>query len=231
MFQESVLRITGLPETDRQGISKLMAHVRRNYDKFMQVSPTSKARRMVPHVRQEPLLQETWKNGPVSRTATMMCLPYFDLKKYSRTLADFNSASHPTRTLLQARFSLTPKQRDMKQAVCQLFATPPEHCFHIAQMWCLVLDNSECCFICSCIGNELNRIALLVTCSRMPMVALQGEIISVVPGPTKTIPGSQSPTILVSSKKSLLWSFHVDECRSWLVNIMSLSRFILSSDF
>lgn len=45
------------------------------------------------------------------------------------------------RTILQARFSLTGKNRDLKQAVCYLPDTPPDHCFYIAQLWFLVLDD------------------------------------------------------------------------------------------
>lgn len=29
----------------------------------------------------------------------------------------------------------------MKQAVCYLQNIPPEHCFHIAQVWLLILDD------------------------------------------------------------------------------------------
>jgi hypothetical protein len=47
------------------------------------------------------------------------------------------------RTLLQARFSLVQKQRDLQQAVCQLEDAATEHCFHIAQLWCLVLEDCE----------------------------------------------------------------------------------------
>lgn len=31
----------------------------------------------------------------------------------------------------------------MKQAVCYLQNIPPEHCFHIAQVWFLILDDCK----------------------------------------------------------------------------------------
>jgi hypothetical protein len=47
------------------------------------------------------------------------------------------------RTLLQARFSMVEKQRDMQQAVRHLDGIPLDHCFHIAQMWCLIIEDCE----------------------------------------------------------------------------------------
>ena len=73
------------------------------------------------------------------RTATWICLPYFSLEPYSAL--DGTSSGFPPQTLLQAQFSGVRRERDMQQAVHRIKQAPPGHCFHIAQLWCLVLDN------------------------------------------------------------------------------------------
>lgn len=34
------------------------------------------------------------------------------------------------------------KQRELQQAVCQIPGTPPDTCFHVASLWCLVIRDS-----------------------------------------------------------------------------------------
>lgn len=78
------------------------------------------------------------------RSVIWMCLPYFLLQKYSATSKNLTD-SHPLRTLLQTHSSFTQKKRDMQQAVCKLPGWKKlgqDYCFHIAQVWCLVVD--EC---------------------------------------------------------------------------------------
>jgi hypothetical protein len=184
----------------------------------MQISRGTKFRYMVPYVLEEQLGSEAQPDGSKARNATLLCLPYFCLEKYSGYPTGSHPQSHPMRTLLQARFSLTQKERDMDQAVCHLLDTPEGHCFHIAQFWCLVVDECELQFS-RLVGEEmLTRPALLFTCARLSMSALQGESISVVSTPATNDPRLFSPTLLVSSGKSLLWSFPLDECKSWFVS-------------
>jgi hypothetical protein len=75
------------------------------------------------------------------RNVTWICLPYFCLEEYSGGHSASKPNAHPMRTLLQARSSLARKERDMQQAVCSVLNNPPEFCFHIPQIWCLVLDD------------------------------------------------------------------------------------------
>ena len=79
-----------------------------------------------------------------ARTATWLCIPYFSLQKYGGPLSGATSGSFPTRTLLQEQYSGVSAERDMQQAVCQTGHVPPGMCFHVAQMWCIVLD--DCLF-------------------------------------------------------------------------------------
>jgi hypothetical protein len=203
---------------ERKGVSKLLARARRKLDKPMQTSNGTKVRFMVPHILEEPLSSATQSNGSKVRTAMLLCLPYFCLERYSGYPVGSHPQSHPMRTLLQARFSLTQKERDMRQAVCHLPDTPEGYCFHIAQLWCIVVD--ECELQSSSLVREdmLTQLALLFTCARLPMSALQGESISIVSTPAIDNPRLISPTLLVSSGRSLLWSFPLDECKSWFVS-------------
>lgn len=98
---------------------------------------------MVPSFLQETISSEIRPKAQKSTTVTWLCLPYFCLEKYSELLATSGPSSHPMRTLLQARFSMVQKQRDLQQAVCQLEDAPLEHCFHIAQLWCVVIEDCE----------------------------------------------------------------------------------------
>jgi hypothetical protein len=81
-------------------------------------------------------------SGLGRRTVTWVCLPYFTLEKYSglQGAADKPSA-FPIETLLQAKFSRVAKERDLRQAVSQSKDAPAELCFHVAQIWCLVIGN------------------------------------------------------------------------------------------
>lgn len=212
---------------ERREISKLFSGVRKKYDKPMQVLHGAKVRFMVPCLLQETLSQDIRTKSSRSRTVMFQCLPYFCLEKYSGSLSGLRSSSHPMRTLLQQRFSLVQKDRDMQQAVCQLLDTPTEHCFHIAQMWCLVLDDCKPSF-----GRiselSLKSPALLVTCARTSMNTLQGGSISIISEPTRGNLEAAPPSLLVSIEEKQgkrLWSFRLDECQTWFVSTSTIRVF------
>lgn len=78
------------------------------------------------------------------RTVTWVCLPYFTLEKYSGLQGTSeNPSAFPIETLLQAKFSRAGKDRDMLQTVCQNKDSPAGLCFHVAQIWCVVLGNCQ----------------------------------------------------------------------------------------
>ena len=87
------------------------------------------------------------KKKPTSDAASQtsvkwICLPYFALQQYSGLLTASDPGLFPPQTLLQAQYSGSTQQRDMEQAVCQLGASTKGECFHIDQLWCLVVGNS-----------------------------------------------------------------------------------------
>lgn len=97
---------------------------------------------MEPYYLEETLPSEALPKVSRLKTLRWMCLPYFCVEKYARPAA-LRVSSHPMKTLLQARFSLVRKERDMQQAVSRLTNVPADHCFHIAQVWCLLLGDCD----------------------------------------------------------------------------------------
>lgn len=81
----------------------------------------------------------------ISRKMTLLCLPFFSLEPYKEdrlTALNHKSTVHPLRTLLQSQYSHVPSYRDRDQAAWKL--RPAEgKCFHVNQVWCLVVDDSK----------------------------------------------------------------------------------------
>lgn len=172
---------------------------------------------MVPSFLQDNISGEMRPKVSRARTISWLCVPYFCLDRYA-TPANLKPSSHPMRTLLQARYSLVQKKRDMEQAVCHLSGTPVEHCFYIAQIWLLILDDCTYRISSQYVYDKLTLEALIISCAQSPISSLQGESISIVPNPTES-PMTLSQNILVYTKNTLLWSLPVDECQDWFVCI------------
>ncbi len=145
LLQNNVGAITDLSDKEKSAISKLLTRAKKRYDKPLQTSRGMKSRYMLPSCLQEIIATEGRpKTSSRTRTASWICVPYFCLDNYSAPAASARPSSHPMRTLLQTRFSLTNKDRDMHQAVRLLPDPPAENfCFHIAQVWFIVLDDCK----------------------------------------------------------------------------------------
>jgi hypothetical protein len=137
--------VSGLTDTERSAITRLFGRVKKRFDKPMQTSKNSKSRYMTPSYMQENISRDSRpKASSKLRTVSWLCVPYFVLDSYSTPGSILHSSSHPARTLLQARFSLVQKDRDMQQAVRLLQVTPTgDVCFHIAQVWFIVIDDCK----------------------------------------------------------------------------------------
>ncbi|KXX81345.1 Magnesium transport protein CorA [Madurella mycetomatis] len=139
----------------------------------------------------------------VPRTVTWICLPYFTLERYSGLLAADNPRLFPIQTLLQAQFAGTTRERDLQQAVVQRKGSP-EVCFHIAQLWCLILDN---CTSPAGWSNEPTRMSEHDLCS--------GSIYGVTDSPQGLSTLKPEPTLLVRYRGDVVWSIPAAECQSW----------------
>ena len=72
-----------------------------------------------------------------------LCLPYFELASLSKQSPSYPRGNHQLRTLLQHSHGHTSKSRDLQQAVCHLDQAPKGHCFHISDLWCLIIGSGK----------------------------------------------------------------------------------------
>ncbi|RDA89977.1 hypothetical protein CP533_0853 [Ophiocordyceps camponoti-saundersi (nom. inval.)] len=192
-------------EDEKKATTKLQADVKRNAIKSRQNEGGKTVGLMEPLYCQIPLGNAKEEK----QAARWICLPFFSLQPCSGLLSASSAVSFPPQTLLQSLYSRTPRQRDMRQAVCQLGMAPKGYCFHIAQVWCLVLDNS-----------------LLVTCSSMSQSDLCGRSLKLVSQPPQREPGSSvSGRILVSYGNAVQWILPVRDCPTWFSFVSRFSAF------
>lgn len=212
-FQGGINALPNLTDLERQAISRLLTRARKRFDKPFQTNTGLKARFFMPSFLTEVIASQTQQKGAKQRTVTWVCQPHFHLRKYtpSGQPGSGKPADHPLRTLMQARFALVNKERDMQQAVAQLKATKADHCFHIVQTWYLIMDDS-----------------LLITCSELSMSNLQGEGIKMKQEQISAIHhqhGGWPPGIVVSCGRCLLWYFKLEECESWFDFVSHFGEF------
>ncbi|KFG86985.1 putative Mg2+ transporter [Metarhizium anisopliae] len=202
-FWAEISRQIHFPELERSAMAKLRADVKKHCIKTRQNPKGARVGYMEPRYLEVPLKSFTKQlSGQEKPTgsARWICLPYFSLQKYSGLLAGSSTSVFPSQTLLQAQYSRTTEQRDMLQAVCQVAPTKTNDCFHIAQLWCIVLDNS-----------------LLVTCGTMSELDLRGELVDVKSQPSPETAGSTPGRILVKYGNAVTWSFPAVACSTWFV--------------
>nr|XP_036585489.1 mg2+ transporter [Colletotrichum truncatum]KAF6795540.1 mg2+ transporter [Colletotrichum truncatum] len=200
-----------LSESEQNDIRKLLSDVRKDYSKTVRTSRDTTVKHMEPGYLQLPLQdRETTKGSQTgSRSVTWLCIPYFSLEEYSGIQATGNPGAYPPQTLLQSSFSRNSQKRDMQQATRQIGNGDKNFCFHIRQLWCIVLDNS-----------------LLITCGSMSEATLRGETVSLVSEPARdpTL-GADSKRILIQYGDSVMWSFPLAECQTWFAFIAHFSDF------
>ncbi|KAI0097925.1 hypothetical protein GGR51DRAFT_577712 [Nemania sp. FL0031] len=202
-FSKEVTRISDLTAAELKGIRDLLARVQRKFVKTVQAGNGGSVRHMEPACIQHVLPADGMPKASsvARRTVTWVCLPYFTLEKYSGLQgAPANPSAFPIETLLQTKFSRAGRDRDMRQAVCQSKDTPNGVCFHVAQIWCLVLDNS-----------------FLFTYSHMAEETLRGDSVSLTVKSIQDISTARPREIIaVSYRQTVLWCISVEECQTWL---------------
>lgn len=85
------------------------------------------------------------RRQPEKKSFWLLCIPYFSLGKYSSKVLSKSSSSHPVRTLLQSQYPSVSKERDMQQAVSLAAETPKDYCYHVPQLWSLIINDSTYC--------------------------------------------------------------------------------------
>ncbi|KAK6948222.1 hypothetical protein Daesc_009986 [Daldinia eschscholtzii] len=138
-----IARIPAITDSERTGFAKLLAEVKKTSVKVRPTAKGNNVRHMDPKPIRVTIPPDGRTKGQTSRFVTWLCVPYFSLEKYSGLLSASTASSFPIETLLQSDYARTTQERDMQQAVCKNGEVPDGHCFHIAQLWCIVLDNSS----------------------------------------------------------------------------------------
>lgn len=141
--QVEVSRHIHFPDAERAAVANLRAEVKRQCVKTRYNPQGAKVGYMEPKCIQVPIRSTGKKPTESSHTANWICIPYFSLHQYSESPSTSNIAVFPDQTLLQSQYSRSPQARDLDQAVCQLGQVQRGDCFHISQMWCLIVGNSE----------------------------------------------------------------------------------------
>lgn len=148
---------------EKSALARLRADVQKNCVRSRYNPKGAKVGYLEPRSFAVPLKMMAKKStaaDPDLGSARWICIPYFSLEHYSGLLGASNLASFPAQTLLQAQYSRNTAQRDMEQAVCQLGTAKREECFHISQLWCIVIDNSKSVFSAfPCLKVDVNRFA------------------------------------------------------------------------
>lgn len=84
---------------------------------------------------------------------TWLCIPFFCLETYLPPSLPEKPLGHPLPSLLQARYSSITRDRDMCQDVCELKSAPKGSCFHVSQLWCLLVSDSKLCRLVNAYAN------------------------------------------------------------------------------
>ncbi len=125
----------------------ILHQVRDRYEKPLQMPRGRRAKCLAPNVTihatssDESTTERDFSKK--KRDAVLLCMPYFCLAPYSSSSSPQASDFYPLRTLLQYWHMSTPKKRDLQQAICGLEYSTEGHIFHIPQIWCLILGNSQ----------------------------------------------------------------------------------------
>ncbi|KAJ2982637.1 hypothetical protein NUW58_g6401 [Xylaria curta] len=197
-FWDEIAGITNLTSSEKNGIKRLLQDVK---SRGIRRVVTAHGSHRVMQTNGFPMrrLQSGDTETPTSRPKAVywVNLPFFELKEYSSE--KYSSELFPAQTLMQADYSQHLKARDMQQAVQQIKEGSGEQCFHISQLWGIIVDNS-----------------LLVTCSTMSDDKLGKTSIETKSVPPKEKNGeSDELRILVEYRESTLWAIPLRECLTW----------------
>ncbi|KAM0564102.1 hypothetical protein ACHAPJ_000311 [Fusarium lateritium] len=210
-FWVEITRISGLTELEKKAITRLRADVKKTCVKSRVNPKGAKVGYLEPKCIEVPLKslkQETTTPEAINGSARWICIPYFSLEQYSGLLAAASTSLFPAQTLLQVQYSRNTVSRDMEQAVVQLGNANRGECFHISQLWCLVIDNS-----------------LIVTCGTMPREDLLGQSLEVKEQPSRILATERKGRILVAYGDSVVWSLEAEECQTWFAFLSKFQEF------
>ncbi|KAK8069876.1 Mg2+ transporter [Apiospora phragmitis] len=199
-----IMKTASLSNADRYALAKLFTQIKREAVKTRLTAEGKTVWHMEPkHIRvaipsddSRPTLRGIGCSSD-QKHITWFCIPYFSLETYRGVLSANSGTEFPIETLLQSRYARTSRTRETQQVVYQDGQTADDKCFHISQLWCIVIDKS-----------------LLVTCGRMSSTILKDRIVSISPEPPNESP-YHGKMIYVSYYGAVLWSIALEDCSTW----------------
>ncbi|KAK8877585.1 hypothetical protein PGQ11_002531 [Apiospora arundinis] len=215
-FLKKIEEIGSLSQAELHALKKLFTKVKREAVRprltregksVGHMGPTT-LRVAIPTDESRPAPQDSNRAGSGERHITWVCIPYFSLETYTDSSAVQSETQFPIETLLQSRFARTSKAREKQQVVWQRGQSGGDECFHIAQLWCVIVDKS-----------------LLLTCGRMPSDGLMKGIITKVLKPPSNSPLHRGKRIYVSYYQAVVWSFSLENCSTWFEFTKSFHAF------
>ncbi|KAK8115783.1 hypothetical protein PG984_012285 [Apiospora sp. TS-2023a] len=211
-----IMKIESLSNAERHSLAKLFTEVKRKAVNIRHTAEGTTVQHMEPMPFRVPIGGNdsrpiVWGPGAKPRDkkyVTWLCIPYFSLETYTGLLSGKSGSSEfPVETLLQSKHTRTPKARELQQVVYQRGQAGGAKCFHVPQLWCIIIDKS-----------------LIITCGRLPSTALKENIISL-----STEPPTESPhrgkMIYVSYYEAVLWELSLEESSTWFGFMKVFSAF------
>lgn len=123
-------------------IKQSLSSVQMKYERAIWTQDAAVARYLDPFVFHEFSQPSLTKPG-LNRKVTILCFPYFLLDEPPRQMEILSHSSHPPMTLLQTLSSSIGLERDMQQVVSGGPVGQKTRCFHVSQLWGVVLDDRK----------------------------------------------------------------------------------------
>ncbi|KAK8005581.1 Mg2+ transporter [Apiospora arundinis] len=150
-FLKKIEETESLSQAELHALKKLFTQVKREAVRS-RLTPEGKSvghmdpktlRVAIPADESRPAPQGSNHAGSRERHITWACIPYFSLETYTDSSAVQSKTQFPVETLLQNRFARTSKAREKQQVVWQRGQSGGDECFHIAQLWCVIVDKCK----------------------------------------------------------------------------------------
>ncbi|KAF2756787.1 hypothetical protein EJ05DRAFT_78037 [Pseudovirgaria hyperparasitica] len=209
-FMDAACGAPEMSSRDKHTMAKVLKRIRRQAEKPLRTTQGNRGRYMVPTLLRECNLSNVKSDGRLDpdQIVTCIALPYFLLKPYTAIELPERSPLHPPRTLMQFLHGSARRERDLQQAVCQIPSTPKGQCFHVAEFWILVLNNS-----------------LVVTAANIPQRTVDKQNILLT-----NKPSDQMSHIVVADSAGSRWQIPKDRSQTWLAFTSHFLSEMISTD-
>ncbi|KAL9589518.1 MAG: hypothetical protein Q9203_001688 [Teloschistes exilis] len=134
-----------LDEVAHQTTVALLRRVQQDYEHQSPSSTTSsRGRQLQPNFTQQKPRRGGYSGKKRRRAPSyFFCMPYFSLEPLAAHQFSVTSNSHPMRTLVQTQYPSASPERDLQQAIRKMGYAKDRECFHVPQLWMLVIDSGK----------------------------------------------------------------------------------------